>query len=432
MTDQILKAGDIRLTDLTLWSSDLSKQISVIDMFDSLEIIEDLFKPAMHGTLLITEGYNLGATFPIVGEEIITLKCFTPVFDTPIIKTFNVVGIREKFLSGPKKMTYVIEFVSAEMTVDLYSKVYEAYSGSVSDIVSRVFKKYFPKTHINIETTQNATALVSPSASPFKYLSMLAERSMDQNGSNNYLFYEDNQSFNFRSLSSLYSQTPKAVFKWSYGMNRTINDDGSTSANVNLQYANALDIHIPGLFNSIEKVMSGEFGHKIYEVDIFSKSVNITTYSYQNNFGDSYHVSANPVNTPTMNFKGIENAKVDVAILHSNYSDVMPLDQDGILALKRGPLITQSSFIKLELTTHGRTDLKIGDAVVLALGNYASSDSESVVANYALDKMYSGKYIISAIKHTIGRVTHETTMEVITDSYPEPIKILPFSKNNNA
>lgn len=416
-------AGEIIITELTLRSNSLTIAFPLLGIFSELNFFEDIYSASMHGTILLPEGFNLKEVFPLIGEEIITFSGYTPAYpNSPIKKTFSITGITEFDVASAKKVVYLLNFVSAPTSINLYSKVCCAYDDVISNSVLNLFTKSFPKSVINIEPTANSIKLVAPTISPFEMLNMFAAKALTSEGLSNFLFYEDNQIFNFKSLSSMFAQPVSAVFKKAFDRMRIYTPVVGTTRDVRGEYMNVKDMKVKTLFHNIERVMSGAYGHKVYDVDIFTKSNKIEIYSYQNNFNDHKHLNKYPVNT-SIPFLNPENANVEAVIGCSNYQNGYLIDNDGIIKTKRVPMLSEASFIKLELTTHGRTDIRVGNTITFLMGKYQTSDIESATGDDHLDKYYSGKYLISAIHHRITLTRHETIMEVIKDSFPTQLTL---------
>jgi hypothetical protein len=428
MTDNISYAGEIIVEDISIWTSDLKKGISIYGLFKEINIFEDIYSASMHGTILIDDGFNLKSNFPIIGEEIITLTCKTPAIPTSISKTFNVTGITDFTVAGSKKQLYLLNIVSCETKKNMYTKIYESYDGLISDSVVKVFSNYFPNTKIEIDITDNSIKLTSSSLSPFECLNTLAAKAMTAGDIPNFLFYEDNQKFNFKSLSSLFAQQPAAVYKWSYDKMRLEDSIGQSTRDIIGEFLNVKDMKIKTLFHEISKMMSGSYGHKVYSVDLFDKSFSVLTHSYQNDFSKTNHLNSYPVNTSAMNFNGNENAVVDVSIGMSQHHDNYKHDKDGIRKTKRNPILHEASYVTLELTTQGNTGVKVGDVIYFLMGKFQTSDVISAAGDTHLDPYYSGAYLISAIQHRITQTKHEMIMEVIKDSFPTQITIPSASK----
>ena len=429
MVEILDHAGKVIIDKIWLTSSDGKKTLDIFGMFSEINIFEDIYSPTMHGSLALVDGFNLISTFPILGEEIITFECHTPTFLTSIKKRFSVIGISDKNIGTSKKQVYVLKLISIEALIDLHTKVYRAFTGTPSDSATQVFNKYFtPLTGaiLNTESCSNSLKIVAPTVSPFKLINIFASKAIDTSGigSPTFLFYENNQQYNFLSLSTLFKQTPITTLKWSYSQMRERDGSGESTRNITEEYANVKDIDIDNLFNTIEKSMAGSLGHRVIEVDIMRKTTTKKTYSYIDNFDSVSHLNKFPVNSQNL-FRGMNGEElVETCIIHPLSHDNFPQDRDSEILTKRIPMINQIEFIKFDIVTHGRTDIKVGDVIIFEMGKFATSDPDKTLTTNEVDVLYSGNYLITAIQHRFTQSMHETIMQITKDSFAGDIKLI--------
>ena len=69
---------------------------------------------------------------------------------------------------------------------------------------------------------------------------------------------------------------------------------------------------------------------------------------------------------------------------------------------------------KVEITVLGRTDYTVGQKIKLKLYKKQAIDKQDVDID---DKVFSGYYIISSIRHKINNQLHECVFELIKDSF---------------
>ena len=421
-------AGKIIVDSILLTSSDGQKTLDIYGLFDEIEIFEDIYSASIYAKIQMIDGFNLKTNFPILGEEIITFTCHTPTISTKITKKFAVVGMSELSIGTAKKQVYSLDLISIEALIDLHTKVYRAFTGTPSDSATQVFNTYFkPQTNavLKADESSNTLKIVAPTVSPFKFMSMLANKAIDKSpfGSPNFLFYEDNQNYNFRNLSTLFGQDSLTTFRWSYNQLRDRDAQGKSTRDVKAEYANVKTLNIDRLFNTLDKAMAGSIGHRVIEVDILRKTVAKKTYSYTDNFKDTPHLNGYPTNSPTLYKSKNNDEVVEVSLIHSLHQDNFQLDRDGDVLTKRIPIINQNEFIKLDITTHGRTDLTVGNVVTFEMGKFETIDADKAMTTDAIDQYYSGKYLITAIHHRISKAIHETTMEIVKESFNSKIGV---------
>ncbi len=429
--DAIQYAGQVIIDTIKLYTSDRKTSLDISFLFTEIDIFEDIFSPSLFGSILLVEGFDLSSSFPILGEEILELEFHTPTFTTSIKKLFAVTAITDKTLNDNKKQVYLLNFVSIEAIVDLNTKVYRAYSGTPSSSASQVFSSYFPTSTLYVEDSANSLKIVAPKVSPFTLINMFASKAIDKSnfGAPTFLFYEDNQAHNFVSLTSLYKQGPLTTLKWAQGLlrekpvegepNRDKTPDGRSVRDINEDYMNAKSIEITTLLNTIDRTMSGAFGHQVIAVDPMRKSYSKLTYSYTDDFNSVTHL--NPYPTNSTNLVHSDLALTETCTLSPAAHDQFQQDRDGYILTKRPSLLAQTEFIKLNLVIHGRTDMKVGQVINFEMGKFQTSDESDQSKSSKLDPYYSGNYLITAIQHRLTLTRHEAIIQLVKESFNSQI-----------
>ncbi len=419
--EQIQYAGQVLIDEITLISSDGNKKLDLTLIFREIDLFEDLYSPCMYGSINLNENFNLISNFPILGEEILLIKFHTPTITTAIEKKFVVTAIKDKKILTTHTQGYIMHFISYESYIDLNLKVFRAYSGTPSESATQIFKSYFPNTPVFIEQSSNALKLLGNSLSPFKFLNMLASKAIDTSsyGSPSFLFFEDNQSFNFVSLNTLFKQNPITSLRWSASQMRDTLSDGTTLRNVQEEYQNIKTLYFDTVFNTVDKFLSGSMGHKVYEIDMIRKTVAKRTYNYIDNFGNINHLNPYPTNSQYMihsNDAFIESCAIHPAA-HDNYNQ----DRDAILLSKRPAILSQNEYIKFDAVVHGRTDIRVGQVIEFQMGTFDTTDPSKLLTQSRVDAHYSGNYMIGAIQHRITLNRHESILQLFKESFNNQI-----------
>jgi len=91
-------------------------------------------------------------------------------------------------------------------------------------------------------------------------------------------------------------------------------------------------------------------------------------------------------------------------------------DPDETILLRQS-LLNQMNAINLIVSCHGDTNVKVGQVIDFRT---VSREATKKQDNYE-DDYLKGKYLITAIKHTVTDREHTMTMTLSRDSFPEPI-----------
>lgn len=415
----LYQAGTVIFEGATLVSVGGNK-LDIAAIAIEIDLFEDMFHPAMHGVATITENFNLVLNLPLIGEEILILKFKTPTGST-IEKAFKVHQVSQKEFQNVKKHIYVIHFTSIESTADISSKVCGVYEGTPSECAKKIFDKYFKGSKITVSPSSNIIKYVAPTVSPFTALTMLASKAINKDLSSmpDYLFYENNQGYMFTSLSDLYKVEPKYKFRFSNSRKRVEVNDGESVRDISAEFENVKKFTFSEVSNSLGRKMSGSYGKKVWEVDMLRKSFRKHTYDANKDFDKSSHLNK------IKPFSKYENTSpstvVDYEFVHAYMHDNIKVDRDAELSCKRSVAIHQSNWIKCEIVVSGNTNIKVGDTITFEMPLGEVSDERDKYKTNNLDPFYSGKYIITAIRHQLTLSKHDMVMEICKDSFNEEI-----------
>ena len=86
--NKISYAGDVETKQIDLVGK--YSTVSLIALFNQVEIYEDLFSPFITGTITISESFDLINNLPLIGEEFLILDITTPGFEKRIKGRFYV------------------------------------------------------------------------------------------------------------------------------------------------------------------------------------------------------------------------------------------------------------------------------------------------------------------------------------------------------
>lgn len=414
-SDKIKFAGDVNIDDVTIINNrglyqNVTAQVIQISYF------EDMFADFLTGSVVVKDSHDLMNLFQFTGEEYIRLKFSTPQLEKPIKNTFYITSITDRTITGDREVHYVINFISPEAIVDVNKKVSRAYKGKVSEVVKKFIYEtetgLESKKSYNIEETSNNITYTSNFWSPTDNLSYLAEKAENTKGVPSYLFFENNNGFNFVSLDSLNGQPIKQAFV----MDKYTREDlgnGRTAMNIEEDFTRIIDLQIPKSFDYMENATGGMYASRLHTYDAILKTYTAKNYNFRDAFARRTTLNPNQVQSA----KGIFRNAAAMDFMNrmtSNFSGGG--DESGFKTFQeRTSILKMSNANKLEITVPGRTDYCAGMKVGVTLNKMQPITPREDQSDIT-DRMYSGYYLVSAINHTVTKEKHECHMELIKDS----------------
>ena len=413
--EKINGAGDIEIKQIDLVGK--YSTTSLVGLYTEVQIFEDIFSPFITGTITITESFDLINKLPLIGEEFLILDLTTPGFEKRIKGRFYVFKCSEKVAIRDKLSGYTLSFISIDAVNDLNIRLNNAWSGFCSDIAFRLIAKdkagVQTEKPINIEDTINGIKFVCNNWSPVKAINYVAEKSVNKDGISSYLFFENRDGFNFVSLHTLYQGNTIQDFIFD-NYERTETNVGDTIRDAEQDYRRIITMSMPSGFDFIDRLSKGMFTSNLTSYDMVTKRFKRQYFSYLEEFNKIPHLNKFPLNSTEVVSApdSLVYNKIKHTAMHNGFDDVSNSDK----FLFRLSALANTQGFKLRVETLGRTDYTVGKVISLKTFRLESVNDKS---NDLVDPTYTGKYLISAVKHNIGGNTHTCTLELIKDSLSE-------------
>lgn len=402
-------SGDVKLIDVRLTSQATKAFIVPIDQIRTIDVFEDMGRPTMYASLLIHDSINMLQTFPIIGEETLTIEMITPGMPRSAKFKFRVYKISKVVLSPDKKrQAYTLECVSEEHLYNA-TRVKQAYEGQISTFVPSILKDYLNTTKpIAVDETKGVQKYVIPTLQPLEAIDMLRQRAVSkQYASSAYAFFENQAGFNFKTVESLIQSGTKNIGTRVFNMNTNLvrdknrNDIDAYRTILKYEYIVNLD--------GVDLNNNGAFGSLTKSFDIVKKDMTDIAVDVEKMFGN--FIQSNKGSTLPQTMKHLQQfAKNDMQLL------VPKIESMGETFIEQSASIRQA-FITLlnnnitRVMVHGDTGLKVGDVVTLNVPESSGFDNRK-----GPQKMVAANYLVIRLRHHISISTtnkHIVSMDVV-------------------
>lgn len=423
-------------------------------------LYQDLYSSTLTFTATINDSNGLIERFPFVGEEIVAIS-FKNSDDTTktITKLFNVYKISNRSEVKERNENYSIHGVSFEARADLVSSVDRAFVGyKFSDMVASVYNEYFINSQLRnglklekkyiaeekpifIEETLGEHSVVPPLSTPFEFFQYCARQSQSSKYiESDYIFYEDVDGFNFRTISSLIDSEPVEDY---YLADATKETDTIKKYQIisNLEYNSDLD--------AIKSQQSGLYDNNVSVLDPVLKRFLVQPFNYHYSkswdkvFKGLGEESFTSEYSTEKTFDGGSHSRFIV----SNYSEGdyrttsylsgrtidkngnvldtvshFPFTRHKYLNYRISKMSQLNTKIIMKVTIPGDVNRKVGQVVRLFIPQ--KSATQEFKDRYNL--FYGEKdprFLISGLRHVYNYDTDSfyTVMEVVKDSLGQPL-----------
>ena len=362
--------------------------IDIRKLLVSLDLYEDMFTPTVTGTLIIRDPVSMQSTAPMIGQEYLRLKIYTPSkTDTELFDfskdVFSIHQlIRKTDVNGEQLLT--LHVVTSEQMKNSRTKIRRVLEGTYDSMVTTLLENDLEsKKKLHIEPTSGIKKIIPTNLRPFDLINQFTSQAVSTyKNSPTYFFYETMKGYHFRSLESMYAQKPKFTFKKRGNLNR---NDGKEDVLAELNVMQAYDVG--GGMDTLSNTMMGTYASNLITHDIFNKKINKHSYNFHDNFKNEVHINHfsevddNPIFSPTpindsggrisdfavrtlvapisRTTSGTDSTKSQTKSGVFNYEDQKP--ENIMQRISRVSQILEGFSIRLEVK--GNTSLNVGDIV---------------------------------------------------------------------
>ena len=449
MTDQIDRAGAFQLGGVNLISyksfdgDGVPNRLDIRNLLVEFNIYEDINSPFLSGDLTLIDGTNAIQELPITGFERLEFFFRSPNTDKGFdfsVKSGHpmfVYALENRQGANPRSQVYTLKFISLEAIRDNQTRVSQAFSGSIDQMVTDICYNYLKtKKNVLVEETRGVHKFVIPRVKPTTAIKFLRKNTRSLSYENSgMLFYENAHGFQFKSYEGLFCSkdgTPREI-KAHYtpkvknvGENHTYNAQSVEHFKVISQ------------FNTLQNTAHGVYASRLITHDLYNKTFATHDFDYNLEYEKQNHLEHDAKggkidNNGILPFFNYDNGETfgskneGVLFLQSETAKVHnthELPQSKDILQKRVSQHLAVNSLAIEITVPGSTEINIGDIVHFAMPKYSKATENDINDQ---DTYLTGRYLISAARHQVSIVSkkHTTVLELIKDSfntaYPEEI-----------
>jgi hypothetical protein len=451
---------------------DNSRRVDISNLVNGINIIEDVFKNTLYGTISILDGVNLLSgirdktkNFPIVGEEFVEIKYVIDWHPEPVtislrFLVFGITDIQHERNSTSKR--YVLRICSEEHLIDSTTMVSKGYTGKNSDSVKSLLEDYLflgngkknqpyegrkEKQIVYIEPTRGEQNICIPYFPPLKATDFLAKRSISESetfSSGSYLFFENFKGFNFCSTEYLIQQgTKKAIEgkKKSIEHNNFLEnfeyffENPLISAHEYRNQKTIIRMTQKNMFDTIEKLRYGMYESHMLVYDYINKRNVSTSFNFLNSGLNKGQQKTNNSFLALGNENEEsypENSITFIRTLTSGdnkpqyYNKYFYIPKDlsindtylDQIYKNRNAFFTRLNQNMFTVETTGNPNLNAGDVIFV---NVPSGDG-ATLSESRTNKFLTGYYLVCTISHTITKTGYFTKMDIYKNGYGVPVQ----------
>lgn len=406
------------------------KKIELKKLITDLSFYEDIFSFCVSGHVTIIDAQGFLELLQLTGNEFLELE-FGKVKDSPnvIKQVFRVYKTSDRVPSGNlNSEAYTLYFCSEELLLSEQIKISKSFKGTkVDSIINNILTNYLKvnsKKIEKIEETSGVYDFLVPRLKPFEAISWLSTYARPKGlmGSD-MLFFETKYGFNFRSLQNMFKQDIYATYKY-----QAKNIEDKTQS-MQEKITTVIEYEFGKPYDKLNEINAGSFANQLISIDPLTRTYKKTNFDYT-----QFKAQAKTLNTasPSNDFKNrlgkleteLYEGVMKVAIGNSNQQSVPYIKSKEAGVAKdifietyvpnRTAQISLSNYTTLKISIPGDPGIAVGKTINFNLMSLKPTEKDK-----KLDKFYSGKYLVTAVRHQITVPNqYITILELAKDSMP--------------
>ena len=417
--------GAFKPNYFTIQTLDGSTTVDVTNSCLFFDYFEDILSPCVTAIAQLMNSSSLFNILPIRGGEKVTISVDT-AFGEFVLDDLYVYKVSNLDAQHSNEM-FTLNLVSREGLTNETSRCETIYRGNLQTTVTKILKddlktkKYKSE---NIEGTSNDYSFIGNNRKPFHILTWLGPKAVPANGQNSgtageeargtagFLFYENKDGFNFRSIDSLVSSTKiqtNSADKENipYYLFTQVIEENQTKTNFNI-----LNYNYEKNIDLMKALRVGMYVNKTYFYDLYSNTLDIYKYKVKDQVksklggaesiavSDEFGDSISRIMVRTSDRGGL---KPDGSL-----SDKLRSGADMAMSYSRYNLLFTQA---LNMVVPCNVNLKVGGII------HAEFPRIDRSTNMTSDEEQSGYYLVKELRHHFEGGQMVTSLRLIRDSY---------------
>ena len=442
VTSGLLTADDFYLEKINIVTP--KNIVNIKSVFVELSYYEDIFRGTVSGHVLISDSISMIDRLGLSGNDFLELnfrKSELVKEGQSISKYFRIYRVGERILNNSETEIYALHFCSEELFLSEQTKVSKAYDGkTIEEIVTDILNNHMQidEKYLTVESTEGLYDFVIPYKKPFDAINWLANYAIPTKAKTvkgaDFVFFENSEGFNFRSLQSLFTSRTYNNYIYSQQNLGNFKIDTKVSNELGRSLRTIKSYTFLDTFDTLYGTVSGAFANRLITIDPLTRRYTDTKFDYvsdyQNKLNDKEknslinNIQNRLGKTANQNYDAVlkvmttnANQKTAVGISDKRYAVANDIRVEKYVPYRTAQLAL-SHYVRIKLTISGDPNLTVGTTINVELPSSRSNKDGSGLNEGRTDQQYSGKYLITSVRHIISsQMKYETVLEVVSDGY---------------
>lgn len=430
----INSSSDVNIIELKLIGSN-GKVADLKSVFSTINIYEDIFQPVITGTISIKDGINILSDYAVHGNEYLYISFGRPGEKTKekrYSKTFRVYKISDREKDKNSQIqNYILHFCSEELIFSNQQSISRAFSGGntfeyVGGICLNDLKVPEEKLR-EFDASAGPTEFALTRKKPLDAIKYFTEHSYSTSKSP-FLFFENKDGFNFLSIEALYKRNVIVDLDYST-VKFSVESDTSpfvNSKNIsNLRYNKNFDV--------AKATREGLYSSKLYTLDLITQKYSKNEVSLLNDqtaevMIDGFFPFNDATNRREKALYEEYDSKIRYWLTNKGRSNLPYFISKRVrsndsyieeIITRRQMQIDIINNTEIHCIVPGNPQYTAGFTVNVNMPAFTPNLNNEQIK----DPYYSGKYLITAVRHVIVPGSLQTVLELSKNSISAPIDL---------
>lgn len=415
--------GDFSLLEVNLYTINESQKIDIKPLVLEINLYESILSSTLQATIAIQDiGQNLISSLPIVGQERIEIYISSDGFYYRL--NFYVYKIDGRTMKE-KNQVYVMSCISLEGLRNENYRICERVDGVKSnDLIEDILRRNrFSTKALDADDTVFPFNMYVPNWRVFDLFNWLSTRSVPdyKKDSIGFLFYETFDGYKFKSIDYLLDQVeyPRKGVKYTYfqGNTESVGVDGKSKYRIT-------NFASPKVFNIYDDLRRGAFSHNSIYLDVNRATYRVFKTTADDFWDKSSHMEKTKPFVSGGSAQLLERGsrfiyRPSTISTWGQWDDEQPeTGTDNIDEVNKN---FEKAFYRYYFLEYSHLDISVPGDLRNRAGNIINvsipSPKKSEGNRVTEDERLSGRYMVSAVKHTLNRSELRTYITLSRDSY---------------
>jgi hypothetical protein len=274
MSKKLIQSTDYTIKELSIVAG--NEKIDVSGMFEEINLYDSILTPVRSGNIVIRDALNLSQLLRFDGTEYIIFIAEKTENVLPFSGLYKIYKQSNRSTNNSTSETYVLHFVSDEFIFSNQQKINQCYDETHSEIAVSILRDYLrvPQTEFRgkFDSSFGVAKFIMPNLPPLEAINLCSKRALDRNNSPNFLFFQNNDGFNFCTIPTLMKDEEK--FELNFNVK-------NTTKNLEEELLGVRSYQVLKQFDYLKNVQSGVFAGTFIGFDLVTRQLVKRQKSYE-------------------------------------------------------------------------------------------------------------------------------------------------------